>query len=166
MSESTNLRPSLASHRSELQAPRDMCMSSIYVLPTCAEAHIIAAEVSDMTDNKALVTRTVDPTRSNQTEHSRRWSMCLVLCLGLCAAVLLTGSVVARGQTESRPQPQAPPTPSDIKPGSITLEDLPYPYPVSYLPITQQMTYLDPVVYDWAHYLFHYCDALNFDPRV
>src|SRR5207244_1725607 len=28
------------------------------------------------------------------------------------------------------------PTPSDVSPGSITCEDVPYPYPVSYLPLT------------------------------
>jgi len=37
---------------------------------------------------------------------------------------------------QERAQSQAPPTPTDIKPGSINLEDLPYPYPVSYLPLT------------------------------
>jgi len=30
----------------------------------------------------------------------------------------------------------APPTPTDVKPGSITCEDVAYPYPVSYLPLT------------------------------
>ncbi len=28
------------------------------------------------------------------------------------------------------------PTPADVKPGSITCEDVPYPFPVSYLPLT------------------------------
>ena len=47
------------------------------------------------------------------------------------------------------PQPQAPPvTPTDIKPGSITCEDVPYPYPVAYLPMTLygqdvRMAYMD-----------------------
>ena len=31
---------------------------------------------------------------------------------------------------------EAPPTPTDVKPGSITCEDVPYPYPVSYMPLT------------------------------
>ena len=32
--------------------------------------------------------------------------------------------------------PQGPPTPTDVKPGSITCEDVPYPYPSSYLQFT------------------------------
>jgi pimeloyl-ACP methyl ester carboxylesterase len=38
----------------------------------------------------------------------------------------------AAGQTP----PAGPPTPADVKPGSITCEDVPYPFPVSYLPLT------------------------------
>ena len=45
-------------------------------------------------------------------------------------------------------QGEAPPTPTDVKPGSITCEDVPYPYPVSYLPLTLygqdiRMAYMD-----------------------
>jgi pimeloyl-ACP methyl ester carboxylesterase len=45
-------------------------------------------------------------------------------------------------------QPAAPPTPTDVKPGSINCEDVAYPYPVSYLPITLygqdlRMAYMD-----------------------
>ena len=29
----------------------------------------------------------------------------------------------------------APPTPKDVKPGSITCEDIPYPYEVAYMPL-------------------------------
>ena len=41
-----------------------------------------------------------------------------------------------------------PPTPADVKPGSITCEDVPYPHPVSYLPMTLygqdiRMAYMD-----------------------
>jgi pimeloyl-ACP methyl ester carboxylesterase len=32
--------------------------------------------------------------------------------------------------------PPSPPTPTDVIPGSITCEDVPYPYPVSYMPLT------------------------------
>ena len=44
--------------------------------------------------------------------------------------------------------PAPPPTPTDIKPGSITCEDVPYPHPVSYLPMTLygqdiRMAYMD-----------------------
>ena len=39
-------------------------------------------------------------------------------------------------------------TPTDVKPGSITCEDVPYPYPVSYFPLTLygqdvRMAYMD-----------------------
>ena len=44
----------------------------------------------------------------------------------LCAAALLAAE-------ESDPAPKAP---MDIRPGSITYEDIAYPYPVSYLPLT------------------------------
>ena len=42
----------------------------------------------------------------------------------------------------------APPTPTDVVPGSITCEDVPYPYPVSYMPLTLygqdiRMAYMD-----------------------
>jgi pimeloyl-ACP methyl ester carboxylesterase len=42
----------------------------------------------------------------------------------------------------------SPPTPTDVKPGSITCEDVPYPYPVSYFPMTLygqevRMAYMD-----------------------
>src|ERR1041384_5005736 len=45
-------------------------------------------------------------------------------------AIFLTFSalVPALGQSQTAPQ--------DVKPGSITYEDIPYPYPVSYLPLT------------------------------
>ena len=43
---------------------------------------------------------------------------------------------------------QEPPTPTDVKPGSITCEECPYPYPSSYLPLTLygqdvRMAYMD-----------------------
>src|SRR5207248_4091152 len=52
-------------------------------------------------------------------------------------------SAVAQAQT-----PAAPPTPTDVKPGSINCEDCPYPYPSSYLPLTLygqdvRMAYMD-----------------------
>src|SRR3954454_5338510 len=48
----------------------------------------------------------------------------LILALAAWAAV-------AQAQT-----PAAPPTPTDVKPGSINCEECPYPYPSSYLPLT------------------------------
>src|SRR4030095_3352166 len=49
---------------------------------------------------------------------------------------------------QERAQAQAPPTPTDVKPGSITLDDVPYPYPVTYLPMSMygqdvRMAYMD-----------------------
>src|SRR5207342_472016 len=47
------------------------------------------------------------------------------------------GSVVFGLATISaQTRPPAVPTPTDVKPGSITCEDVPYPFPVSYLPLT------------------------------
>src|SRR5262245_1804310 len=42
----------------------------------------------------------------------------------------------------------APPAPKDVQPGSITYDDVAYPYPVSYLPLTVygqdvRMAYMD-----------------------
>ena len=61
--------------------------------------------------------------------------MALAVCLALCAA------------SRAWPQEQVA-TPSDVKPGSITLEDVPYPHPVPYLPMTVygqdvRMAYMD-----------------------
>src|SRR5690348_2298866 len=58
----------------------------------------------------------------------------------LLAVVLAFG---AFAQREDLPK-----APTDVKPGSITYEDIPYPYPVSYLPLTVygqdvRMAYMD-----------------------
>jgi pimeloyl-ACP methyl ester carboxylesterase len=58
---------------------------------------------------------------------------CLVLCL------------VMLGQSQTDTPPHAP---TDVKPGSITYDDIAYPYPVSYLPLTVygqdvRMAYMD-----------------------
>jgi pimeloyl-ACP methyl ester carboxylesterase len=50
--------------------------------------------------------------------------------------------------TAAAAQAPVPPTPTDIRPGSITCEDVPYPQPVSYLPFTTygqdvRMAYMD-----------------------
>jgi pimeloyl-ACP methyl ester carboxylesterase len=50
------------------------------------------------------------------------------LLLSICFGALTLAPTLAAAQ--------AVPTPTDVKPGSITCEDVPYPYPVSYLPIT------------------------------
>jgi pimeloyl-ACP methyl ester carboxylesterase len=53
------------------------------------------------------------------------------LALAITGAFLLTPAGIAAQQN-----PAPVPTPADIKPGSINCEDVPYPYPTSYLPLT------------------------------
>src|SRR5205814_8271160 len=50
-----------------------------------------------------------------------------------------------RGTSDTASLPKAP---TDVKPGSITYDDIPYPYPVSYMPLTLygqdvRMAYMD-----------------------
>jgi pimeloyl-ACP methyl ester carboxylesterase len=44
--------------------------------------------------------------------------------------------VAVSGAAAAQQTPPAAPTPTDVKPGSITCEDVPYPYPTSYLQFT------------------------------
>src|SRR5438045_2038410 len=53
----------------------------------------------------------------------------------LLFALCLNG-VFATVITATQPPTPSVPPPPNIKPGSITCEDVPYPYPVSYLPLT------------------------------
>jgi pimeloyl-ACP methyl ester carboxylesterase len=67
----------------------------------------------------------------------------LFYVLALVPAVLASPAG-ASAQTRTPP----PATPADVKPGSITCEDVTYPYPVSYLPLTLygqdvRMAYMD-----------------------
>src|SRR5580765_304981 len=60
----------------------------------------------------------------------------------LTVAVLL---IAAAASAQTRP---TVPTPTDVKPGSITCEECPYPFPSSYLPLTLygqdvRMAYMD-----------------------
>jgi pimeloyl-ACP methyl ester carboxylesterase len=55
-------------------------------------------------------------------------NLLLVMCLSLV--------VLAPATTWAQRGAPAVPTPTDVKAGSITCEDVPYPYPVSYLPLT------------------------------
>ena len=53
--------------------------------------------------------------------------------------ILIAAALVAFAAAAPRvaaQNPAAPPTPTDVAPGSITCEDVAYPYPVSYLPLT------------------------------
>jgi len=64
-------------------------------------------------------------------------SLGLVFCLACCIA------------WPARAQPNSPPSaPTDVKPGSITYDDIAYPYPVAYFPLTMygqdvRMAYMD-----------------------
>jgi pimeloyl-ACP methyl ester carboxylesterase len=54
--------------------------------------------------------------------------MLKIFCLVAALSAAGVASAAAQGQTPPVP------TPTDVKPGSINNEDVPYPYPVSYLP--------------------------------
>src|SRR5258708_979485 len=58
---------------------------------------------------------------SCSTEGFRMRSFCLFLCLA-SSVYTQTGAL--------------PKAPTDVKPGSITYDEIPYPYPVAYLPLT------------------------------
>jgi pimeloyl-ACP methyl ester carboxylesterase len=53
----------------------------------------------------------------------------------LISTSLICG-LLAPAATLAQPPTSSVPTPTDVKPGSITCEDVPYPYPVTYLPLT------------------------------
>ena len=65
----------------------------------------------------------------------------------VCAAAIVLG--VASATFAQAPSARPPvPTPTDVKPGSITCEECPYPFPSSYLPLTLygqdvRMAYMD-----------------------
>ena len=54
----------------------------------------------------------------------------------LLLTTVLSAAVLAPSTTSAQSRSPSVPTPTDVKPGSITCEDVPYPYPVSYLPLT------------------------------
>jgi pimeloyl-ACP methyl ester carboxylesterase len=65
------------------------------------------------------------------------------LCFSVCVWLWAAAPVAAQGQENALPK-----APADIKPGSITYDEVPYPYPVSYLPLTVygqdvRMAYMD-----------------------
>jgi len=70
---------------------------------------------------------------------------CVAFCLAVCLAWYPATPLLAQGRGQGDALPSAP---TDVKPGSITYEDIPYPYPVSYLPLTLygqdvRMAYMD-----------------------
>jgi pimeloyl-ACP methyl ester carboxylesterase len=73
----------------------------------------------------------------------------MVRALCLSASIAMGSAVSAFAQAPGQPPAQAQvPTPTDVKPGSINLEDVPYPYPVSYLSFQMygqevRMAYMD-----------------------
>src|SRR5215470_6441643 len=71
-------------------------------------------------------------------------SHAIMKTLLLAAALSLPIAQAALSAQENAPAVAAP----DVKPGSITCEDVPYPYPTSYLPLTVygqdvRMAYMD-----------------------
>src|SRR5512135_3044091 len=61
---------------------------------------------------------------------------------------LLLALVCCISFAQAQAQTAPPKAPTDVKPGSITYDEVPYPYPVSYLPLTMygqdvRMAYMD-----------------------
>jgi len=62
--------------------------------------------------------------------------------------VTVAAASLAAAQTQNQAPAPLPSAPGDVKPGSITYEEVPYPYPVSFLPLTLygqdvRMAYMD-----------------------
>src|SRR3954454_7331805 len=54
----------------------------------------------------------------------------------LVAPLCLVTALLAPASISAQSAAAAVPAPTDVKPGSITCEDVAYPYPSSYLPLT------------------------------
>lgn len=70
------------------------------------------------------------------------------LAIFFSVVILLTSRPPDAGAGQAAASRAAVATPTDVVPGSITCEDVPYPYPVSYLPLTLygqdvRMAYMD-----------------------
>ncbi len=81
--------------------------------------------------------------------HAKQFrSLCLLgllVCSGVSSMDVQIHAQTRAGAAEAPTMPKAP---TDIKPGSITYEDIPYPYPVMYMPLTLygqdvRMAYMD-----------------------
>ena len=64
-----------------------------------------------------------------------------------CAAACLVAALACPAFAQVQAAPEVP-TPTDVRPGSINHEDVPYPFPVSYLPMVTygqdvRMAYMD-----------------------
>lgn len=65
----------------------------------------------------------------------------------ICALALVPLTIYAQGRGQGQ-RTDLPKAPTDVQPGSITYEDIPYPYPVHYIPLTLygqdvRMAYMD-----------------------
>ena len=54
----------------------------------------------------------------------------------MALSIVMVGALAAAADLSAQTRAADVPTPTGIAPGSITCEDVPYPYPVSYLPLT------------------------------
>src|ERR1700728_1491363 len=82
--------------------------------------------------------------KSNDLQPRFYRSFCVLVVLVSCHVFFMAGK---SGSGAAGPGAMAKP-PADVKPGSITYEDVPYPYPVTYLPLTLygqdvRMAYMD-----------------------
>src|SRR5271170_5832779 len=78
----------------------------------------------------------------NSIRQSLYRSLCLLSLVTCCAPAVSAQSRPAAAESASSKAP------ADVKPGSITFEDVPYPYPVMYLPLNLygqdvRMAYMD-----------------------
>jgi pimeloyl-ACP methyl ester carboxylesterase len=69
-------------------------------------------------------------------------------CLAALLAAFIVSPVLAQSAGQAPAAPAPAPAPTDVKAGSIDLADVPYPYPVSFLPLTMygqevRMAYMD-----------------------
>ena len=86
----------------------------------------------------------------NSPCESERDSMKKSLAVVCVVAVLMLATALQpmMSQTRGAAQEALPKAPTDVKPGSITYEEVPYPYPVKFLPLSMygqdvRMAYMD-----------------------
>jgi pimeloyl-ACP methyl ester carboxylesterase len=69
----------------------------------------------------------------------------------LSFTIISTAMLPALAAAQGRGGAPAVPTPTDVKPVSITCEECPYPRLAMVQVLISNVNYADPVVYDWAH---------------